>query len=102
MRFHIDLNRVLGSGAFATVFFGYLDEDDDGQSASKRTRTGVRATSATVISEDGSNSGSREVAVKRIQVDHLNKKDREGNALKLLNHPNVVKLLHAESDQTFR
>lgn len=42
----------------------------------------------------------REVAVKR--VESINTDEREETALKHLNHSNVVKLYHVESDESFK
>ncbi|XP_045023474.1 uncharacterized protein LOC116917140 [Daphnia magna] len=44
--------------------------------------------------------GGREVAVKRVELRFVNKKEEE--ALRALDHPNVVKLLHCDSDEDFR
>jgi hypothetical protein len=45
---------------------------------------------------------NRKVAVKRIQIKNVqNDKGGEG-ALQKLDHPNVVKLYHVESDSHFR
>ena len=100
MIFEFDTSNIIGKGAFAKVFFGYLYEGA-GQSACKRARTG-ETTQQSVCNKESSGNSRREIAVKRIEVDNLNTQDREGNALRSLNHPNVVKLLHAESDDTFR
>jgi hypothetical protein len=42
------------------------------------------------------------VAIKRIQLLHITSNEREEEALKKLNHPNVIKLLHIENDPMFR
>ena len=42
----------------------------------------------------------KQVAVKRIQLIHINNQEEE--ALQRLDHPNVIKLFHAESDSNFR
>ncbi|XP_045028596.1 calcium/calmodulin-dependent protein kinase type II subunit gamma-like [Daphnia magna] len=44
--------------------------------------------------------GGREVAVKRVELRFVNKNEEE--ALRALDHPNVVKLLHCDSDEDFR
>ncbi|XP_045030478.1 uncharacterized protein LOC116923724 [Daphnia magna] len=44
--------------------------------------------------------GGREVAVKRVELRFVNEKEEE--ALRALDHPNVVKLLHCDSDEDFR
>ncbi|KAI9557760.1 hypothetical protein GHT06_014508 [Daphnia sinensis] len=44
--------------------------------------------------------GGREVAVKRVEVHRV--KEREEDAMMKLGHPNIVKLLHCESDKDFR
>ncbi|KAK4004107.1 hypothetical protein OUZ56_005849 [Daphnia magna] len=44
--------------------------------------------------------GGREVAVKRVQLHLVN--ETEEKALLALHHPNVVKLLHCDSDEDFR
>ncbi|XP_045026238.1 calcium-dependent protein kinase 3 [Daphnia magna] len=44
--------------------------------------------------------GGREVAVKRVQLDLDNEKEEK--ALRALDHPNVVKLLHCDSNDDFR
>lgn len=64
--------RILGRGAFGTVFLGTLD--------------GV------------------EVAVKRVQLLDLEEgvHTREENAMKLLDHPNVLKLIHVEENEDFK
>lgn len=70
--FQYDRNQVLGRGGFGAVFRGYFN---------------------------GNN-----VAVKRIEQISLNTSlsDREERAMMNLNHPNVVKFIHAESDKNFR
>ena len=42
------------------------------------------------------------VAIKRIQLLHISSNQREEEALQRLDHPNVIKLLHVESDPMFR
>lgn len=42
----------------------------------------------------------KQAAIKRIQLTHIN--ENEEKALKKLNHPNVIELLHIESDNEFR
>ena len=42
------------------------------------------------------------VAVKRIDVTHSAINEREESALKQLRHPNVIRLFHATSDDSFR
>ncbi len=42
------------------------------------------------------------VAIKRIQLSDIASSEREEEALKKLDHPNVIKLLHVESDSKFR
>jgi serine/threonine protein kinase len=44
---------------------------------------------------------NRKVAVKRIQIENV-ENNKEEEALKKLDHPNVVKLYHVESDSDFR
>lgn len=44
--------------------------------------------------------GKKQVAVKRIQLIHINY--QEERALQRLDHPNVIKLFHAVSDSNFR
>jgi serine/threonine protein kinase len=43
-----------------------------------------------------------EVAVKRIPLTHISSNEREEEALKKLDHLNVVKLFHVENDENFR
>lgn len=43
----------------------------------------------------------RKVAVKRIQIENV-QNNEGGEALQELDHPNVVKLYHVESDSDFR
>lgn len=71
--FRYDRQQVLGKGGCGTVFRGHFNGED--------------------------------VAVKRIEEDVRLKtswRDREERAMLSLNHPNVVKLLHSESDENFR
>jgi serine/threonine protein kinase len=42
------------------------------------------------------------VAIKRIQQLHISSNQREEEALKKLDHPNVIKLLHIDSHADFR
>jgi serine/threonine protein kinase len=42
------------------------------------------------------------VAVKRIPTNKVASNEREEDALKMLNHQNVIKLFHVESDEEFR
>jgi serine/threonine protein kinase len=42
------------------------------------------------------------VAIKRIPLSDITSNEREEKALKKLDHPNVIKLLHIESDPMFR
>jgi serine/threonine protein kinase len=44
---------------------------------------------------------NRKVAVKRIQIENV-ENNKGGEALQKLDHPNVVKLFHVESDSDFR
>jgi hypothetical protein len=44
----------------------------------------------------------RKVAVKRIQIENVENNKGGEEALQILDHPNVVKLLHVESDIDFR
>jgi serine/threonine protein kinase len=44
----------------------------------------------------------RKVAVKRIQIENVENNKGEVEALQKLDHPNVVKLYHVESDSDFR
>ena len=46
--------------------------------------------------------GSTPVAVKRIQLFHVECKEEEEQALRNLKHPNVIKMFHAENDADFR
>ena len=94
MRFTCDTARVIGKGNCAVVYHGVFYGN---HGAHKRTKEGDLQ-----FRSDGNSSVGQRVAVKRILLDYLNPKDREGAALRQLNHPNVVKLLHAESDATFR
>jgi serine/threonine protein kinase len=45
---------------------------------------------------------NKQVAVKRIPLSKVESNQREEKALQMLNHPNVIKLLHVESDDLFR
>ncbi len=42
------------------------------------------------------------VAVKRIPLSKIESNQREEEALQMLNHPNVIKLFHTESDDLFK
>jgi serine/threonine protein kinase len=42
------------------------------------------------------------VAIKRIALSDITSNEREEEALQRLDHPNVIKLLHVESDPMFR
>ena len=42
------------------------------------------------------------VAIKRILLSDVTSNEREEEALQKLDHPNVIKLLHVESDSKFR
>ncbi len=42
------------------------------------------------------------VAVKRIPTNKVASNEREEDALRMLNHQNVIKLFHVESDKNFR
>ena len=42
------------------------------------------------------------VAVKRVQLEHVVSNPHEEAILRKLNHPNVIKLWHVESDSNFR
>jgi hypothetical protein len=42
------------------------------------------------------------VAVKRIPTNNVASNEREEDALKMLNHQNIIKLFHVESDVDFR
>jgi serine/threonine protein kinase len=46
--------------------------------------------------------GEEAVAVKRIQSANTESNEKEEEALKSLNHPNVIKLLDVEVDKDFR
>ncbi len=46
--------------------------------------------------------GKEAVAVKRIQSANTESNEKEEEALKSLNHPNVIKLLDVEIDKDFR
>ena len=63
-------NKILGKGAFGTVYEGVWSEEL--------------------------------VAIKRIQLSDITSNEREEEALKKLDHPNVIKLLHIENDPMFR
>ena len=65
-------NRILGRGTIACVFYGTLNQVP--------------------------------VAVKRIQLHDLEEsfQIREETAMRQLDHPNVVKLLHVEENEDFK
>jgi serine/threonine-protein kinase/endoribonuclease IRE1 len=42
------------------------------------------------------------VAIKRIQLVHLDSSEKEEEALRNLKHPNVIQIYHAENDTDFR
>ena len=67
-----DRHIILGRGSFAAVFSGTLD--------------------------------GKPVAVKRILLYNLNKhfKTREEAAMKIMDHPNVLKLKHVREDEDFK
>jgi serine/threonine protein kinase len=46
--------------------------------------------------------GETKVAVKRIVIKDAASNEQEEKALKLLDHPNVIKLFHMEEDQDFK
>ena len=73
---------------------------DNAISPTKRSRTNVSINYDTL---ENLGDTTVQVAVKRIQLAHtVTECDREGKALHQLDHPNVVKLLHVESDTKFR
>ena len=45
---------------------------------------------------------AKPVAIKRIQLTQIKSNQREEAALQKLDHPNIIKLLHVESDSKFR
>lgn len=95
----IDENTILGSGGLGIVFEGFLVSDTT--KAAKRSRTNVSINYDYFGTPEDT---ARKVAVKRIQLAHAvfgDHDDRESN-LRHLDHPNVVKLLHSESDTQFR
>ena len=51
---------------------------------------------------EGTYNHPRNVAVKRVLLEDVGPKPDEEVALRKLNHLNVIKLFHAESDSTFR
>lgn len=69
-------NAILGKGVAGFVFSGSFDDD------------------------------KIPVAVKRVRLDSLHSKEavqkREEDALKGLDHPNVIKLFHSEQDLVFK
>ena len=46
--------------------------------------------------------GNKKVAVKRIQLVNIDNGNKEETALLKLDHPNVIKLYHIESDEDFK
>jgi serine/threonine protein kinase len=46
--------------------------------------------------------GGVKVAVKRILIKDAVSNEQEEKALKMLDHPNVIKLFHVEEDQDFK
>ncbi len=46
--------------------------------------------------------GETKVAVKRILIKDAASNEQKGKALKMLHHPNVIKLFHVEEDQDFK
>ena len=44
----------------------------------------------------------RQVAVKRVALNQVGDTDNEEKALQQLNHPNVIKLFHSESNDEFK
>ncbi len=46
--------------------------------------------------------GETRVAVKRILIKDASSNEQEEKALKMLDHTNVIKLLHVEEDQDFK
>jgi serine/threonine protein kinase len=46
--------------------------------------------------------GGTKVAVKRILIKDAASNEQEEKALKMLHHPNVIKLFHVEEDQDFK
>lgn len=71
-------NNILGKGSNGFVFSGYFGDPES----------------------------KLPVAVKRVQLASTNKKEavqkREEDAMKGLDHPNVVKFLHVEQDYSFK
>jgi serine/threonine protein kinase len=66
----VDVNKILGSGGYGTVFQGEWN--------------------------------NIQVAVKQTLLSKVESNKREEEALQKLNHPNVIKLLYAESDSENR
>ena len=95
-KLEIDSSTILGSGGFAIVFRGYL-VDDAVRPAKRRKRD-----NPSHFEEGAHNSKSIPVAVKRIQLAHIKSRDGEEEALRQLDHPNIMKLFHVESDEHFR
>lgn len=72
MEITFDRDKLLGSGGYGIVYEGVWGENKN------------------------------PVAVKRIQLIHVTSCEKEEEALLKLNHPNIIKLFHAENDLDFR
>ena len=94
----IDYHTLLGSGGYAVVYKGWLI--DNLTSPNKRARNGTFTYSFTA--SDLTSDHAIAVAIKRLQLVQINNEDREGMALRMLDHRNVVKLLHVQSDDNFK
>ena len=46
--------------------------------------------------------GNEKFAVKRILLEKIDNDNKEERALQKLNHPNVIKLYHVESDKNYK
>ena len=46
--------------------------------------------------------GNKKFAVKRILLENIDNDNKEEKALLKLDHPNVIKLYHVESDENFK
>ncbi|XP_057367117.1 serine/threonine-protein kinase/endoribonuclease IRE1-like isoform X2 [Daphnia carinata] len=79
MKFMFDHKKTIGEGAFGTVYKGKL------WYSSSMILKGY---------------GSREVAVKRVELRHVDKRKEE--AMLKLNHTNIVRLFQCEKDNDFR